>query len=256
MSAACRRYFWLWLVAALTTAPVPSQIAAAPASDQAAAALRQFLAGARPVRQYRASRRLEAAGSGRGAWLDVQTEFSQSTGLQYHVTAEGGSGYIRSRVLRSLLEEEQRLVGRNGGSAVALTPDNYQFMPEAINEEGVAVVRIQPRRKDRSLVDGQMFLTRDGELLRVEGRLAKSPSFWVTRTNVVRVFRRINGVLMPVSVETTAQLRLLGSSTLRMTYRYSHVDDREVEDDGLLLDPMHLTDFGRRSGEPSLYHFE
>jgi hypothetical protein len=203
----------------------------APPSDQAAAALRQFFAGARPAHQYRASRRLEATGSGRGAWLDVQTEFSASTGLRYHVTSEGGSGYIRSRVLRSLLDEEQRLVARNGGSAVALAPDNYQFTPEGMTEEGLAVVRIEPLRKAHSLLDGRMFLTLDGDLLRVEGRLAKNPSFWVTRTTVVRWYRRINGALMPVWVETTAQLRLLGASTLRMTYRYSHVDDREVADD-------------------------
>jgi hypothetical protein len=231
MSDASRCCSWLCLAAALTTAPVQSQTTAVPTSDQAAAALRQFLAGARPAHQYRASRRLEATGSGRGAWLDVQTEFSASTGLQYQVTGEGGSGYIRSRVLRSLLEEEQRLVARNGGSGVALAPDNYQFTPEVINEEGLAVVRIQPLRKAHSLLDGRMFLTLDGELLRVEGRLAKNPSFWVTRTTVIRWYRRINGALMPVSLESTAQLRLLGASTLRMTYSYSHVDDREVADD-------------------------
>jgi hypothetical protein len=75
-----------------------------------------------------------------------------------------------------------------------------------------------------------MFLTVDGDLLRVEGRLAKNPSFWVTRVDVVRSYRRVNGVLMPVALETNAQLRLFGSSALRMTYRYSHIDDRVVDD--------------------------
>lgn len=230
-SDACRRSCCLCLGAALLTVPVRFEIAAAAAPDQAAAAMQQFLVRARSAYQYSASRRLEASGSGRHAWLDVQTDFSLSSGLLYQVTAEGGSGYIRARVLRSLLDEEQRLMARGGGSAVAISTDNYQFTPEGINEEGLAVVRMQPRRKDRSLTAGRMFLTSDGDLVRVEGHLAKNPSFWVTRTNVVRLYRRINGVLMPVSLETTAQLRLLGSSTLRMTYRYSHVDHREVEDD-------------------------
>ena len=48
--------------------------------------------------------------------------------------------------------------------------------------------------------------------------------------NVVRSYRRINGVLMPVSLDTTAQLRLLGSSALRMTYRYVQIDERAVID--------------------------
>ena len=39
---------------------------------------------------------------------------------------------------------------------------------------------------------------------------------------------RIKGVLVPVLLESTAQLRLLGGSTLRMTYRYSEIDDRPI----------------------------
>ena len=41
----------------------------------------------------------------------------------------------------------------------------------------------------------------------------------------------INGVTMPVSLETTGQLRLFGSSALRMTYRYEQINERIVADD-------------------------
>jgi hypothetical protein len=201
--------------------------------DQGAlSAFRNFLALPRIARQYTASRRLEASGRGHRAWLDVETDFSTDSGLLYEVTAEGGSGYIRSRVLRSLLDEEQRLIARGGSAGVAVSAANYQFKPEGVNEEGLAVVALKPLRKDRSLFIGRMFLTAaDGDLVRIEGRLAKNPSFWVTRVNAVRSYRRINGVLMPVSLETTAQLRLLGSSALRMTYRYSHIDEQPVSDE-------------------------
>jgi len=204
---------------------------AAPAFDQrVAAAMEHFLARPTMAHQYSASRRLEASGCGRQGWLDVQTEFTSSSGLFYQVKAEGGSGYIRSRVLRSLLDEEQELIASNRSATVALSPENYQFTPEGLSDEGLVIVRTQPLRKDRSLIAGRMFLTVDGDLVRIEGRLAKNPSFWVTRVNVVRSYRRINGVLMPVSLDTTAQLRLLGSSALRMTYRYVQIDERAVID--------------------------
>ena len=199
--------------------------------QDALAAIRNFLGRPRTAHQYTAWRRLEASGSGQRAWLDVQTDFSTASGLLYEVTAEGGSGYIRSRVLRSLLNEEQRLVARRGESGVALTTDNYQFVPEGINEQGLAVVGLQPLRRDRALIAGRMFVTLDGDVRRVEGRLAKNPSFWTTRVNVVRSYRRINGVLMPVALETTAQLRLLGASELRMTYRYTRIDERPVHEE-------------------------
>ncbi len=76
----------------------------------------------------------------------------------------------------------------------------------------------------RALIAGRMFVTLDGDVRRVEGRLAKNPSFWVTRVDVERSYRRIEGVLMPVSLQTTAQLRFLGKSELHMTYRYSVID--------------------------------
>jgi hypothetical protein len=198
---------------------------ARPVDPDTAGAIRNFLAQPRTPHQYSASRRLEASGSGHQGWLDAQTDFSVASGLLYEVTAEGGSGYIRTRVLRSLLDEEQRLIASGRAAAVALTTDNYQFIPEGINAESLAVVAIRPLRNDRSLIAGRMFVTVDGELRRVEGRLARNPSFWVTRVDIVRCYQRINDVLMPVSLETTAQLRLLGASELRMTYRYSVIDE-------------------------------
>ena len=199
----------------------------------ATSALEQFLRRPAIVHEYRGSRRLEASGAGRRGWLDVQTRFTVASGLVYDVTAEDGSGYVRSRVLRSLLDEEQKLIARGGSAGVAISEANYEFTPEGVNDEGLAVVALKPRRKDRSLVAGRLFLTATGDPVRLEGRLAKNPSFWVTRSDIVRSYRSIGGVSMPVLLESRAQLRLLGSSELRMTYRYSHIDQQPVTDESV-----------------------
>src|SRR5207244_9166807 len=66
---------------------------------------------------------------------------------------------------------------------------------------------VKPRRKDVVLVDGSIFLNReDGDLVRIEGRLAKSPSRWTRRVDIVRSFRRFAGVRMPVALESVATL--------------------------------------------------
>lgn len=228
-----RRTYGIGVAAALTMTALALQPSATEVPDpNAVAAMEKFLARPATSHQYRAWRRLEAAGVGQSAWLDVQTSFTTASGFLYEVTAEGGSGYIRSRVLRSLLDEEQRLIAIRGAAGAAISRANYQFRPEGVTEEGLAAVALKPLRKDRALIIGQILLTPvEGDLVRVEGRLAKNPSFWVTRVNVVRSYRRINAVLMPVLLETTAQLRLFGSSTLRMTYRYSHIDEQPVNDE-------------------------
>ena len=193
------------------------------------AVIEKFLA--RPVvpTQYRAMRRLEATGSGQRGWLDAQTAFTPAAGMQYEVMAEGGSGLIRSRILRSLLEQEKVLIATGGADRVAIDRSNYGFTPGGVTPDGHVQVTLLPLRKHRALIAGTMLLAPDdGELVRVEGRLAKNPSFWLKKVDVVRSYARINGVLVPLSLQSTAQVRLLGGSSLRMTYHYTEIDNRAV----------------------------
>ena len=79
------------------------------------------------------------------------------------------------------------------------------------------------------LVAGTMLLSPDdGELMRLQGRLAKNPSFWVNSVQILKVYKRINDVVLPVTLETNAQLKLFGPATLRMTYAYSEIDGHRV----------------------------
>src|SRR5688572_19534458 len=173
-------------------------------------AIDKFLARPLVATQYRAIRRLEATGSGQRGWLDAQTEFSPAAGMHYEITAEGGSGLIRSRVLRSLLEQEKELIA-TGTAAMAIDRSNYRLSANGVAPDGLVQVTLQPLRKHRALFIGTMFLAPDdGELVRVEGRLAKNPSFWLKKVDVVRSYARINGMLVPVSLQSTAQLRFLG----------------------------------------------
>jgi len=211
-------------------APLSLSFPAAQGADPAAAvALERLLARQTAAYQYCAVRRLEASGSGQRAWLDVRTDFREGAGLRYDVTAEGGSGYIRARVLRSLLDEERSLIARGATAEVSISRDNYSFSPERIDDEGLAVIGLKPLRREPALISGRMFVTLDGDLVRVEGRLVRNPSFWVSRATMLRSYRRVNGMTMPVSLESRAQLRLFGSSTLRMTYQYTSVDDQPVD---------------------------
>jgi len=193
------------------------------------AAMEKFLARADAVHSYHALRHLEAAGYGQRGWLDAQTTYAPAAGLHYDVVAEGGSGIIRSRVLRPLLEEEQQLIARGATAEVALTQANYRFTPDGVSDDGLTLVGLDPLRKERALIVGRLLLTPDdGHLVRVEGQLAKSPSFWLPRVLVTRSYERVNGVVFPVTLESNAQMRLFGRSTLRMTYAYSEVDGRPV----------------------------
>ena len=148
-------------------------------------------------------------------------------GFRYEVTAEGGADYIRSKVLRAVLEGEQEAITRGETERSSLGRANYTFQSDGIDDAGLANILVSPRRKERILVAGTMFLQpEDGRLVRLQRQLAKSPSFWIKNVDIVRSYDRIAGVVVPVALELTAQVQFLGPATLRMTYVYSEIDGR------------------------------
>ena len=68
-----------------------------------------------------------------------------------------------------------------------------------------------------------------GDVVRVSGRLAKNPSFWVSHVDVEWSYARVhNDIVLPVSLQSTAKVKIFGISTFRMTYDYLSVDGQPV----------------------------
>jgi hypothetical protein len=203
----------------------------APAAQDAASAdsVSRFLARRdAPVTAYRALRRLEARNERFhvDGWLEAMTELSPEAGFSYQVVREGGSGYIRNKVLRAALEGEKKMIRDGEPTRAALTMENYELAMEEITDpDGLVRLIARPRRKDTLLIDGRLFVTPDdADLVRVEGRLSKNPSFWTREVTIVRRYGRIAGVRVPVSLESVAKVRIAGRSSLSMTYRYEMVN--------------------------------
>jgi hypothetical protein len=118
-----------------------------------------------------------------------------------------------------------------------LTYENYTFNDRGMSPDGLAWLDVKARRKDLLLVDGSIFVNpRDADLVRIEGRLSKTPSFWTRRVEVTRHYQRINGVRMPTAIQSVAQVLIAGRSTFQMTYEYASVNDVSVGDP----QPKHL----------------
>ena len=197
--------------------------------DEADSSIRQFLARDDTQPAYRATRRLEAENGSRRGWIEAVTEYSPETGFRYEITDEGGSSHIRAKVLRAVLDGERDVIALGEAARSSLDRANYTFQANGVDDDGLANVLLVPRRKERVLVAGTMFLQpTDGDLVRLQGRLAKSPSFWIKDVDIIRSYERIGGVVVPVALESSAQVRLLGPASLRMTYVYSEVDGHPV----------------------------
>ena len=195
-------------------------------------ALQRFLATDRTiVHQVTSVRRLEARNDhfDTEAWMEVRATADEK-GFRYTVLDEGGPGLVRSKALRGTLEQESKWWNSHDVERTWFTPDNYEFEDGGTEPDGLARIGVTPKRKDMLLMNGTIFLKPDdGELVRIEGSPARSPSFWTRRLHVVRHYARIAGVHLPVAVESSAQIRMVGSATFRMTYKYESVNGIKVE---------------------------
>jgi hypothetical protein len=212
----------------LAGAPEPG----APASPSEYAAVERFLAETeKPPVAYQARRRLEASSAklNESAWMEAFTEYHPAAGFRYSIVAEGGSDRIRRRVLKSVLEAEKENSAANEWRSANLSRANYEFNFEGRTADGMLKMELNPRRRDSRLVAGSALLAApSGALVRIEGRLSKSPSIWVRWAHVSRSYLPIKGSMMPVAIASTADVRIAGLSTFAMTYDYQMVDGYAV----------------------------
>jgi hypothetical protein len=219
------------LIALMAALAAPVIVHPTPASSTPVA-LQRFLSLDSPrATSYRALRHMDARNErlNKTAWMDVWTEADSDGGFRYTVVAEGGSQHIRSKVFLESLEKEREMYASGETTRGALTLENYIFEDEGAALDGLSALGVTPRRKDILLVDGSIFLNpEDGDLVRIEGRLAKTPSFWIRQVQIVRSYQRIAGARMAVATEAVANIRLMGRATFRMTYEYETVNGRQV----------------------------
>jgi hypothetical protein len=196
------------------------------------ALLDRFLApDDQPLVSYRAFRHLSATtrGGRMSASIDAWTTLDPVHGFTYEITSMEGSALIQKKVLIAALEAEQKAVESANKAQSALTPANYEFLDVSPLDAHLVKVDVRPRRKHVMLVNGAIVIESDSaDLVRVEGELSQRPSFWTRRVHVVREYNRVGGIHVPVSMKSTADVLIVGTSSFSMTYRYSEINGKHV----------------------------
>src|SRR5262245_12465287 len=77
-----------------------------------------------PLSSYRALRRLEAHNTRykKHGWIEAWTSLDPRDGFKFEIVAEGGSGYVRDKVLRKALEREAQAHARAEIRTAAIGP--------------------------------------------------------------------------------------------------------------------------------------
>ena len=136
---------------------------------------------------YRAFRRMEGGliDSERRGWIEAWTEYTPGRGFSYEVVREGGSEYVRNKILRGMLVSEQKLIAGGKRLHASLESMNYLFEDGGVADGGLQRVLLKPAKKSDGILNGSVLIDPgSGLITSLQGRLVKSPSFWLRDVDV------------------------------------------------------------------------
>lgn len=145
----------------------------------------------------------------------AQISFVPPITKTYRITE--ASGKLRGeKMVRELLDQEVEAAKRNRESEVSRANYDFVFLrQETLGILDEYVLRIIPKRKERYLFRGQVWLdTTFFRIRRLEGVPAESPSFWITNIHITMQFGEVESMWIPISVDAIATVRFSGRYTI------------------------------------------
>jgi hypothetical protein len=165
------------------------------------------------VRQYRLS---GAKNADANSVVVAQLDFVPPGEHSY--TIEKASGSSRGeQVVRRILDQETR-ANEHQLRAAAVTRDNYDFSylgEAAIDGRPCYRLGLEPKRKEKDLVVGEALVDqRTLQVRRIEGDMAKTPSWWLKKVHVTMAFKDVRGAWLQTNMQAVADVRIFGPHTL------------------------------------------
>jgi outer membrane lipoprotein-sorting protein len=152
----------------------------------------------------------------------VRVEYEAPNKKVFTIVSESGSGTVRSRVFKKLLEAEQESMREENQQRSAITPENYTFQLtdyQKIGGNEFYVLEAQPLTKNKFLFRGRIWVdAKDFAIAQVEGEPAVNPSWWTVKTDFTRGYQKIGSFWLPESNESETKVRMFGTAVLTIKY--------------------------------------
>jgi len=169
--------------------------------------------------------RLEYRGfpGARDAEMVVDVTYESPGTKHFIIHSATGSKVILDRVFKKLLQSEQEALEAENLRRSALNEDNYVFTLlgyEVTPAGAMYVLSVEPRRKDKFLYSGQIWVDADEfAVVRIEAKPAKNPSFWTTSTTIEQRYVKVNDFWLPAHNHSVTSVRLGGHADLTIDYK-------------------------------------
>jgi len=156
------------------------------------------------------------------AEMTVRVVCNQTGAKTFEVVAESGSGFVRSHIIRRMIDAEREASEKAEHEETRIIPQNYDFRLLGTDEterRSSYVLEISPKKKNQFMIRGRIWVdAADFAITRLEGSPAKNPSFWIRSVHVVHRYDRIGQFWLPVTNESRAEARVFGTNDVGIDY--------------------------------------
>jgi outer membrane lipoprotein-sorting protein len=163
----------------------------------------------------------------------VRVDYQAPDKKEFTIVSESGSGTVRNKVFKKLLDAEQESLSEENQKRSAVSLQNYTFQLSGYQNNGTDefyVLVAEPRNKNKFLFRGRIWVNaKDFAITRVEGQPAVNPSWWTLKTDFKRRYQKVGDFWLPVSNESETKVRIFGTAALTISYSdYQITRAREV----------------------------
>jgi outer membrane lipoprotein-sorting protein len=198
-----------------------------------------------PYQVFREYRLFGANSPSADSTVVAEISFSPPDRLNYNVQRSSGSSRGGQVVRRILDHEVEATVKGNQPRTHGVTSNNYDFTyrgETVLDGQPCYLLGLKPKRKEKDLISGEAWVDKHSLLVRrIDGEIAKTPSWWLKRVRVKLAFADVDGTWLQTSMEVVADVRIFGPHTLT-----SRILDYRASD---VLASKMLAPSGMRSGD-------
>jgi len=165
---------------------------------------------------------LENKRFGTSAEIRVRMTFQPPHQKAFEIVSEKGSGIIRRRVLRRLIQAELDTASEKNRGATEITTANYAFHlagTRTYQDRVYYLLEAVPNRQDKYLFRGRIWIDpEDFAIARIEGSPAQNASFFIKKTTFVHLYRKFGQFWLPVSNRSETDVRIFGRTSVTVEY--------------------------------------
>jgi outer membrane lipoprotein-sorting protein len=156
------------------------------------------------------------------AEMIVSVHYTSPNDREFTVISQSGSKFIIDHVFKRLLDGEKEAANEENRRRTDLNAKNYEFTMVGLEtSEGgpTYVLAVEPKSHNKFLYRGNIWVdAKDYALTRIEAEPAKSPSFWVKKSEINHKYEKVDEFWLPAENRTDSTIRLGGHALLSIEY--------------------------------------